>query len=180
MSTHLRNPKEGYVEEPAVMDFVARKARIIALSKARGTEAVIEQATINLYSQFWKSLEDLLPGLFFIDLAEAYVTRESESSRIYVSKKGMIRNCPMDFCMRNLWQKAERGKKTGSESTTRFPQASCFKKTTHSVPESWGHTYNVLPWSAKAMRKWDKKSNSHSAKKGAKKLVSRDFANILE
>jgi hypothetical protein len=41
-----------------------------------------------------------------------------------VSKKGM--NCiyPTDVCTRNPRQKAERGKFTGSESTTRFPRAS--------------------------------------------------------
>jgi hypothetical protein len=37
MSTNLRNPKEGYVEEPAAKDFVARKARTIPLSEAQGT-----------------------------------------------------------------------------------------------------------------------------------------------
>jgi hypothetical protein len=37
MSTKLRNPKEGYVEEPTAKDFVARKACTIALSKAQGT-----------------------------------------------------------------------------------------------------------------------------------------------
>ncbi len=61
-------------------------------------------------------------------LAGAYVTQESESPRIFVRKKGMIHDRPMDVCMRNLQQKAEMGKKTGSESTTRFPQASSFKK----------------------------------------------------
>jgi hypothetical protein len=40
--------------------------------------------------------------------------------------------------------------------------------------------YNVLPWSAKGTRKQDKKSDSHSARKGAKKLVSSNFAKILE
>ncbi len=49
-----------------------------------------------------------------------------------------------------------------------------------SMPETWGHMYDVLPWSAKGMRKWDKKSNSRAAKKGAKKLVSSNFAKILE
>jgi hypothetical protein len=34
--------------------------------------------------------------------------------------------------------KAEKGKFTGSEATTRFPRASCFKKPTRSVPETWG------------------------------------------
>ncbi len=46
---------------------------------------------------------------------------------------------PMDVHTRNLWQKAEKGKFTGSEATTRFPRASCFKKPTCSVPETWGH-----------------------------------------
>ncbi len=44
-----------------------------------------------------------------------------------VRKKGMFCVCPMDVCMRNLWQKAERGKKTST--STRFPEASCFEKT---------------------------------------------------
>jgi hypothetical protein len=81
---------------------------------------------------------------------------------------------------RYLWQKAERGKITGSESTTRFPRASGFKKPTRSVPEIWGHMYDVLAWSAKGTRKRDEKSDSRAAKKGAKKLVSSDFAKILE
>jgi hypothetical protein len=70
---------QGYVEEPAVKDFVARKARTIALSEAQGThwsmirckerlancpEAVLGKATINLDSQVWKSLGDSLPELY--------------------------------------------------------------------------------------------------------------------
>ncbi len=46
----------------------------------------------------------------------------------WVRRKGMICCCPMDVCMKNLWQKVERGKKTGTNSSTRFPQASCFEK----------------------------------------------------
>jgi hypothetical protein len=37
MSTNLRNPEEGYVEEPTAKDFVARKPLTIALSKVQGT-----------------------------------------------------------------------------------------------------------------------------------------------
>ncbi len=59
---------------------------------------------------------------------------------------------PINVCTRNLQQQVERGKITSSESTTRFPQAACFKKPTHSVPEIWGHMYNVLPCSTKGMR----------------------------
>ncbi len=87
---------------------------------------------------------------------------------------------PTDVCTRNLRQKAERGKITGSESATRFPRESCFKKPVHSVPETWEHMYDVLYQSAKGTRKWDKKSDSCAAKKGTKKLVSSDFAKILE
>jgi hypothetical protein len=71
------------------------------------------------------------------------------------------------------------GKKTNTESTIRFLQASCFEKTMRSVPETWGRTYNVLPWSAKGMRKWDEKLDSLAAKKGTKKLVSSNCTKIL-
>ncbi len=47
----------------------------------------------------------------------------------------------MDVHSRNLPQKAEKGKFTGSEATTRFSGASCFKKPTRSVPECM---YDVL------------------------------------
>jgi hypothetical protein len=50
----------------------------------------------------------------------------------------------------------------------------------HSVPEIWGRMYNVLAWSAKVTKKWDEKSDSLAAKKDATKLVSSDFAKILE
>ncbi len=97
-----------------------------------------------------------------------------------MSKKGMIQVRPMDVHTSNLQQKVERGKIAGSESTTRFPQAFCFKKPTSSVPEIWGCMYKVLARSAKGMRKRDKKSLSCAAKKGAMKLVSSNFAKILE
>jgi hypothetical protein len=50
-------------------------------------EAVIRQATINLNSQVWKSLEDSLPKLYCVDLAEAHVMQESVSLRIFCEKK---------------------------------------------------------------------------------------------
>jgi hypothetical protein len=40
--------------------------------------------------------------------------------------------------------------------------------------------YDVLAWSAKGTRKWDEKSASHATKKGKKKIVSSNFAKILE
>jgi hypothetical protein len=148
---------QGYIEEPAAKDFVARKVHTIALSVVQGThwnrnkckeglgncpEAVVRQATINLDSRVWKSRGDSLPKLYFVDLAEAYVMQESVSSRTFVRRKGMIRDRPTDVCMRNFRQKMERGKKTGTESITRFPQASCFKKT-HDVCQKYGGAYTT-------------------------------------
>ncbi len=134
------------VEEPAAKDFIAKEIHTIKLTKVQGTswnaikckerlricpEAVARQATINLYSWVWKSLGDSFPKLYWVDLAEAYVTQESVSSRIYVRRKGMTCDRPMGICMRNLWQKAERGKNAGTNSCTRFPRTSCFKKMRH-------------------------------------------------
>jgi hypothetical protein len=130
---------QGSVEEPAAKDFIARKVRTIELNEVHGTswnaikckehlescpEAVVRQATINLDSQVWKSLGDSFPELHCVDLAEAYVTQANVSSRIYVRRKGMICNCPTDVHMRNLRQKGERRKNAGTNSCTRFPQAS--------------------------------------------------------
>jgi hypothetical protein len=67
------------VKAPAAEESVARKTHTITSSKAQGTywnrikckeccgnlpEAVIGQATINLDSQVWKSLENSLPKLY--------------------------------------------------------------------------------------------------------------------
>jgi hypothetical protein len=69
------------LKEPAAKVFVARKAHTIALrenlrnptehdqvQRALGNhpETVIGQATINLYSQVWKSPEDSLPKLYCV------------------------------------------------------------------------------------------------------------------
>jgi hypothetical protein len=63
---------------------------------------------------------------------------------------------PMDVWTRNLRQKVGKGKFTGSDVTTRFPQASCFEKPTRSVPETWGRMYKVLAWSTNGTRNMTK------------------------
>jgi hypothetical protein len=100
---------QGYVEEPAAKDFVARKIHTIKLTKVKRTswkaikckerlrscpEAVVRQATINLYSGVWKSLGDSFPKLYCVDLAEAYVTQESVSLRILCEKKRYASRSP--------------------------------------------------------------------------------------
>ncbi len=137
-------------------------------------KAVTGQATINLYSQVWKPLEDSLPELYWVNLAESYVRQESASLKIYVRKKGMIRDRPRDALTRKLQQRAEMGKKCSIESTTRSCWASCFKKRAWYVPETLRHTYNIIPQSAKNMRKQDKKLDSRAAKNSKKKLVRSD------
>ena len=78
------------VKASAAKEFIASKTRTTASCKAQGTywngieckecfgnppEAVIRQATINLDSRVWKSLEDSLPKMYCADLAEAFVTQ---------------------------------------------------------------------------------------------------------
>jgi hypothetical protein len=93
---------QGSNEEPAAKDFVARNTHTIMSGIVGGInwnvikckeclrncpEAVVRQATNNLDLQVWKSLEDSLPKLFCIGSAEAYVTQDSVSSRIFSEKK---------------------------------------------------------------------------------------------
>ncbi len=55
---------QGYVEDPAAKDFVARKARTIALSKAQGS--CHKTSDNQPYSQVWKSLGYFIPELYCI------------------------------------------------------------------------------------------------------------------
>ncbi len=56
--------RQGYVEDPAAKDFVARKAHTIALSKAQGS--CHRTSNNQLYSRVWKSLGDSLPKLYCV------------------------------------------------------------------------------------------------------------------
>ncbi len=86
----------------------------------------------------------------------------------------------MDVCTRNLQQKVEKGKFTGSEATSRFPLSSCFEKPMRSVPELWGRMYAVLAWSANGTRNGTRKWIPVQPRKAQKKLVSSNFEKILE
>jgi hypothetical protein len=55
---------QGYIEDPTAKDFVARKARTIALSKAQGSCHKISDN--QPYSRVWKSLGDSIPELYSI------------------------------------------------------------------------------------------------------------------
>ena len=137
---------QGSVEEPAAKDFVAREVCTIKLNKMQGTnwkankckeclgshpEAVVRQATINLDSRVWKSLGDSLPELYCVDLAGVYVTQESVSSRILREEKRYGLQLPNGRLHEKSSAKGGMGKETGTNSCTRFPLASCFKKTHH-------------------------------------------------
>ncbi len=55
---------QGYVEDPAAKDSVARKAHTIALSKAQGSHH--KTSDNQPYSQVWKSLGDSIPELYCV------------------------------------------------------------------------------------------------------------------
>jgi hypothetical protein len=71
-------------------------------------EAVVRQATINF--QVWKSLEDSLPKLYCVDLAEAYVTQESVDLRILGEKKRYDLRSPNGRLHEKPLSKGETGK----------------------------------------------------------------------
>ncbi len=62
--------------------------------------------------------------------------RKWQFKEFCVRRKGMICKLPTGVRMRNLWQKAEQ--ETGTNSCTRFLQASCFEKTRHVCQEYGG------------------------------------------
>jgi hypothetical protein len=75
-------------------------------------EAVIRQATINLYSRDWKSLGDSFPKPYCVDLVEAYVTQENVSSEILREKKRYDLQLPNG----RFHEKPSAKGKTGKES----------------------------------------------------------------
>ncbi len=95
-------------------------------------------------------------------------------------RKGMICDLPMDVCMRNLWRKAERGKKTGTNSCTRFPRASCFKKTCHVCQKYWGacttwysenQRYTKMGWEIGFPRSQERRKEANLQKYQKKKVA---------
>ncbi len=133
-----------------------------------GLHYCIEQSTrdptINLIHKFGNPLGIPYPSCT-VYLSGAYVTQESLSLRIFVSKKGIIHVRPMGVRTRNLRQKAE---------SVLLPEthALCARNMGAHV---W-HTSLECQW----YKKQDKKSDSRAAKKCTKKLVSSNFAKILE
>ncbi len=116
---------QGSVEEPAAKDLVARKVHTIEWNKVQGTiwnaikckehlrshpEAVVRQATINLYLWVWKSLWDSFLKLYCVDLAEAYVTQENVSLEILHEKKRYDSQLPNGRLHEKPSAKGETGK----------------------------------------------------------------------
>ncbi len=56
--------RQGYIEDPAAKDFVARKARTFTLSEAGGS--CHKTSNSQPYSRVWKSLGDSIPELYCI------------------------------------------------------------------------------------------------------------------
>jgi hypothetical protein len=68
---------QGYVEDPAAMDFVAKKARTIALSEARGScHKTSDNKSIH---KFGYPFGDSIPGLYCIAWLGRGHTRKCQS-----------------------------------------------------------------------------------------------------
>ncbi len=150
---------QGYVEDPAAKDFVARKAHTIALSKAQGTQ----QSTL------FTSLE-MIPWGFHTQAVLRSLAGLISCKKVSVQGFLWVRKECFAFAQRTF----------APETFHKRQKASCFEKPMRSVPEIWGRMYDVLPHSAKGMRNGTKNWIPVQPRKGAKKLVSSDFAKILE
>ncbi len=121
---------QGYVEDPAGKDFVARKARTIALSKAQGTQ----QSTL------FMSLE--IPWGFHTWAVLHSLVGLMSHKKVSIREFLWVRKVSFAFAQ---WTIAP-------ETFGERQKASCFEKPTRSVPEIWGCMYNVPARSAKGTR----------------------------
>ncbi len=151
---------QGYVEDPAAKDFIARKARTIALSKAQGTR----QSTL------FTSLE--IPWGFHTQAVLHSLAGLMLMSHKKVSVRGFL-------WVRKVWFAFAQWT-FASETLGERRKATCFEKPMRSVPEIWGCMYDVLPRSAEGTRNGTKNWIPVQPRTGAKKLVSSDYAKVLE
>ncbi len=186
---------QGFVEKPAVKDFVARKVCTIESNKVQGTnwniikckerlgscpEAVVRQATISLYSQVWKSLGDSLPKLYCIDLAEAYVMQESFSLRNFAwEEKVWFVIAQWTFAWETFGKRRNRERKLVLILVPGYHEHLASIKRIMCARNMGAHV-RCGTRKNKGIKKQDKRLDSRAAKKGPKKLVSSDCMKILE
>jgi hypothetical protein len=150
--------RQGYIEYPAAKDFVARKACTIALCEARGTR---QSTLIHELEIPWgfhsRAVLRSLAGL---------MSREKVSVQGFLwVRKGLFAFAQWTFA---------------PETFGKRRKASCFEKPTGALPEIWGHMYDILPRSAKGTRNRTRNRIPVQPRKGTKKLVSSNYAKVLE
>jgi hypothetical protein len=121
---------QGYIEDPAAEDFVARKARTIALSKARGTQ----QSTL------FTSFE--IPWGFHTWAVLRSLAGLMSCKKVSVWGFLWVRKVSFAFAQQRF----------APDTFGERQKASCFEKPMHSVPEILGRMYDVPARSAKGMR----------------------------
>ncbi len=121
---------QGYVEDPTAKDFVARKARNIALSKAQR----IRQSTL------FTSLE--IPWGFHTRTVLGSLVRLMSHKKVSVWEFLWARKVWFAFAQRTF----------ASETFGERRKVSCFEKPMCSVPEMWGRMYDIPARSAKGTR----------------------------
>ena len=108
-----------------------------------------------LFFTSWKFLGDSKLGLYRV----AWLTQERSVRGFLWERKVWVMFRSTDVHSRRLPQGSERRKSSGSAATTRFPRASCFWETNAFCTRNMG---------------------AHVQCTSAKKVVSSDFAKILE
>ncbi len=186
---------QGSIEEPAAKDFCCEGGLHYQIEQSARNPLKREQVPRVLgalsrschqtsYNQPWfTSLE--IPWGFLARAVLRWLSgglchaRKCQFEDITWEEKGTIPDRPMDVFMRNLWQKAEQGKKTGTNCCTRFPRVSSSRKRIMCARNMGAHVQRGT-WRTKGIKKRDEKLDSRAAEKGTKKLVSSNCAKILE
>ncbi len=112
---------QGYVEDPAAKDFVVRKAHTIALSTVQGTQ----QSTL------FMSLE--IPWGFHTWAVLRSLAGLMSCEKVSVWGILWVRKVSFTFPQQTF----------APETFGKRRKASCFEKSTCSVPEIWGRMYDV-------------------------------------
>jgi hypothetical protein len=168
---------QGYAEDPAAKDFVARKARTIALSKAQGS--CHKTSNNQPYSRVWKSLGDSIPKLYCVAWLGLDHARKCQFKDFYEKDRYELCSVQRTFSPETFGKirKREIHRYWGYYQV---PTSILLWETHAFCARNMGaHVQGTsLEW--QWYKKQDEKLNSCAAKKGAKKLVSSNFAKILE
>jgi hypothetical protein len=168
---------QGYVEDPAAKDFVARRAHTIALSKAQGS---CHKTSVNQpIHEFGYPFGDSIPRLYRVAWLGRGHARKCQSEDLCEKERYESCSVQWTFAQETF---GKRQKRENSPVVRLLPgSTSILLRETHAFcARNMGAHVRRTSSECQGYEKRDEILDSYAAKKGAKKLVSSNFAKILE